>query len=971
MMALTVTLIVVWFLGAVEKRERSTPGSKTASVKKMLADAERAMDASDQSTARKLISEVLREDTQNPKALLYQAAFFEEDGNLTAAQELLSRISDLPVSFGATARYMEGKINLQQNKARLAEARFYDALRLNPRYVPPATELTQLYALQLRGDDLTRTLNEIREIRPLSVPQQAMILLAGREIVMQSQAVPALTAFVAADPSDVQSILALARYRVLAGDSAGALGILESQLEVVKYHEESRALVTLLRVRNGTLRREDSFPVRQPLDESSPLDAWSLAAELTSRAGDWSTAAEINDYLLFRQPYFMSVSHALATALDRMGRTADAAAQHAVTSKLDQLEVLAYRMLRPQALVPEMAVPVMCEISDLLDTVNHPEESQAWLAASYTLSPGHPGVLARMPRFRQSNADTADRTLKRPPKVGRLELPVVSEKDAVAVALQEKEECNWMFRDVAQALGVQFEYHYGQSPKKRILETIGGGSAVLDLDQDLWPDLYLPQGKRTTDSIDPRLTDRIFRNLRGSVFVDCTESAGIVDLEHSLAATVADFDNDGFADVFVANAGPCRLFRNLGDGTFEDVTPPAVSLRQDCSSCACFADLNEDGLVDLFVVSYVADWERTCVNSQGQFATCDPREFKPGQSRLYQNTGDGNFTDVTTSSGLDGIKGRGLGVIATDLTSDGRVDLFVANDGTPNFLFRNVSTAQEIRLEEIAAQSGVAVDENGRSQAGMGVAAADFDNNGFVDIFVTNFYREQNTLYAGLGSGLFVDQSRNSGLGTPSLQFLGFGTQAIDVDSDGDEDLIVLNGDIDDYSSFGRPWKMPAQVFRNDGKGQFDDVSEQCGSDVRIPRLGRGLTRVDFDGDFVNDVVIVRHDGNIEFLRNETPRMQSVLAMSFVSCIGQADAFGSTVSAKTGAKSKTWQLMSGDGFSASNQRLLHCPVTTSDSRVAIKLLGSIGSLELLVRHGERITCIQRASYKSECWQLPF
>jgi tetratricopeptide (TPR) repeat protein len=967
---LAVVLIAAWFLGAFEKRDRLASGSsasQAAEVAALLVEAERAMDTKAHRTARKLIQEVLSRDPENSKALLYQAAFLEQDGDLTKALEHVSRISDLPASFGATARYMEGKIHLQQNKIRLAEERFLHSLRLNPNYVPPAQELIQLYALQLRGDDLTSTLKRLREVRPLSVQQQAMILLAGREIVEQSLAIPTLTAFLAEDPTDVQSIIALARYRVLAGDPGGALDALERHREVVRQHEESRALMAYLRVRNGKRAGKEPFPVRQPLDETSPLDAWSLAANLASRAGDWKTTAEINEYLRFRQPFSTVASHALATALDRMDRPEDAALQHKITSQLDQLELLAYRMLRPQAGNAEMAVPVMCEISDLLKNLDHSEEAVGWLNLALVLSPNHPQVLSRLSDFRQRTGEMTSRTVKRPPDTGQLAL---SDEGTDADAARTSSETNWMFRDVATALGVSFEYHNGQSPRKRILETIGGGSAVLDLDGDLWPDLYLPQGQYSSVSQNQRLTDRLFRNQRGTAFVDCTESAGIVELEHSLAATVADFDNDGFADVFVATAGTCRLFKNRGDGTFEDVTPSAISLRQDCSSCACFADLNDDGFVDLFVVSYVADWEKTCVNSQGQFATCDPREFEPGQSRVYQNTGDGEFRDVTASSGLDGIKGRGLGVIATDLTSDGRVDLFVANDGTPNFLFRNGSTEQDIRLDEIAAQSGVAVDENGRSQAGMGIAAADFDNNGFVDIFVTNFYREQNTLYSGLESGLFVDESRRSGLGPPSFQLLGFGTQAIDVDSDGDEDLIVMNGDIDDYSSFGRPWKMPTQVFRNNGNGQFDDVSERCGSDIRIPQLGRGLTRVDFDGDLVNDLVAVRHDGNIQFLRNETKRERPVAAINFVSRLRHAEAFGSTVSVKIGSESKTYRLMSGDGFSASNHHLLLCPINSSETHLVISLQGGLSAPNLAIRKDARIACVERLVHPPECWQLP-
>lgn len=934
--------VLIWSMWFRSNARKTTPQARTEREATILLNrAENASEAGDLTTATRLFDEVLQLDPGNPKALLYSAGIRQQSGDLTGAKQFLSRVGDAPPNIGATARYLEGTIALAEHKSRLAESLLLKARSLNPMYQPPLRVLARHYALQLRGEELTEVLDQLASIRRLTIEESAMGLLAGRPFVEKTQALPLLKQMVVQDPDDVQSLLAEARYFLQEGDAASAESLLGSVPQSLKDDSSVLSMLALVWDLNGTGMAEENRVLNVSRD-STP-EAWELASRRAASVNDWEAVAKIDTYRLSRNPFSPAVSHSLATAFDRLQQSPLAKDQHQQTQRLDQLELLAYRIVSPRAQVPDVAIPIICEIADLLKDAGYSHDATQWLMTAESLAPGRFEVRSRLQMLYDSGGNTARRQHVEAPGVPSIS---ITSRDRPVSSGSNRVVEEWQFRDVASETGIHFTYCNGQSEYKRILETIGGGAAVLDIDGDEWPDLYFPQGKSSLTS-SPSLNDGLFRNQRGLRYSECTATAGIRDYEHSLSATVADFDNDGFADVFVTNAGPCRLFHNNGDGTFLDETPSTVRRNSDCSSCACFVDLNQDSLLDLFVANYVVDWERRCVNSAGEFATCHPHELQQAQNRLYQNRGDGEFSDVTDSSGLLGVTGRALGVVTADLNDDGCADVFVANDGTPNMLFvsdHSLTTGSEgeesnvpgtirechastdkpaaIRLRDIATQSGVAVPNNGRSHAGMGIALSDFDRNGFLDLFVTNFYREQNTLYSGIGNGFFIDKSHESGLGQPSLELLGFGTQAIDINSDGQDDLVVLNGDIDDYSATGRPWKMPISVFRNDGDGRFIDMTEHSGAEILLPQLGRGLTRVDFDGDQVCDLVAVRHDGPVRLLRNETQPADPRISVRLVSRRKCRDAIGLQVTLTGHEHRQVRVVNSGDGFSASNERRL-------------------------------------------------
>ncbi|MFO0978747.1 MAG: FG-GAP-like repeat-containing protein [Planctomycetaceae bacterium] len=925
--ALAAAVILLAVMLAIFRRNDDRQPENELEIQSLLTLAQKAKDKGDPKKAAQWYAEVAALTSQHPEAFEFLALYELDQENWKQAEHYASFLSESEPRYKAVGRYVEGRIKLQNNSAAEAEEKFREATSLDPSASPAGRDLAVLLAMQFRETDLRKLLAELQKTRGLSLDELVMRLLAGREIIGREQALPAVQNYLRTNSADTHSRLAVARYLVLSGATEEAISVLGQRNE---NDSQSELLRQCLLAESSQRKIEGARePQKQTLTSEDPVEAWLLAARQASEEGNWGQAAEIYRYLAGQHPYSTAIRHLFAVSLDRIGQSEAASMQHRSTSDLDELEQLAYRMQRPQAKDPEMAVPVVERIIHLLESLERPQDALDWLSVLSQLQPAHSQIPAMQARLRQQ----LERKTTEPPSLLVAEVTFrgrLPESKAQQTASDtEANEEEWLLTDKAADWELQFSYHNGQSQFKRILETIGGGCAVLDVDNDLWPDLFFPQGQRAAsgnspgetgpDNIAPVLTDQLFRNLRGTRLREITFAAGTQDTAHSFAAAIGDFDVDGFDDILVTNLGSCRLLRGNGDGTFDDATPPPMKAQNACSSGACFVDLNGDGLPEIFVLNYVADWDRRCLNSTGSYATCDPRECRSTTNHLYQNNGDMSFIDVSEDSGLSNVPGRALGVVSADFSGDGKPDIFVANDGLPNSLFVQKDDEAKIVLQDIAATAGVAVDDQGRAMAGMGIAWSDFDHNGFGDLFVTNFYREMNTLYSGLEGGLFVNQTKSSELGESSLQYLGFGTQAIDINNDGHDDIVVLNGDIDDYSASGRRWKMPALVYRNLGNGVFQNRSQHCGADLQKPIIGRGLTRVDINRDGRSDLVAVRHDGNAMLLANET-NAPAPVARVFYSHRHQ---YQGPIAIPGSQGSNHFQATpTGDGFAAANERLL-------------------------------------------------
>lgn len=906
---------------------------------------QRAVTASESgraAAARNYYQQALQLDPKNQQALLHTASALQQDGQLQQAAELLTRITTAPDTLLAKVRFLQATIALQEHRAVAAEQLFLEAAALDNDWPPPLRDLLPLYAVQQRSDQLLQTLARIESLRPLTPLELAMRLLSGTALVPEDMARVQLQNYLTANPADASSLRALLLMRAI-NNPSDALQLLNERSSTEAVSPALQQLRLLLQSQSGTQEFTSPYLDQFTLQTDSSVEAFQAALRhpLVSSVPEFRIA--LSRALRQRQPWSPTASHELAEALNAAGRTADATRQHTITRNLDQLELLAWRVFRPQAAIPEMALPLYLEISSRLQEVGAVDEAGKWLTATESLSPVPAVAMTEIATRRrtleqalaaratdqspQDTETTAALLAELPPiPVRRIPLSTPVPGDASGSPAVNSPDTDWQFVDVAAELGLNFSYHNGASEFRSIVETIGGGSAVVDFDGDDWPDVFLPQ-------VQPG-TDRLFRNLRGTRFEDSSTVSAVDGVGHGLAATAGDFDCDGFVDLCVTRLGSCRLLKNHGDGSFSDVTPSSLAARRGCSSGACFADLNQDGLPELFVLNYVEDWERRCVNSEGRYAVCDPRELRPAVNRLYRNLGDGEFEDITESSGLSAFPGRALGVIAADLTCDGRLDVFVANDGLPNSLLTFDATT--FQLQNIAFVAGVAVPENGRAHAGMGAALADFNADALPDLLVTNFYREVNTLYQSIDCGQFIDASQRSGAGPPSLLLLGFGVQPLDVEQDGFMDAVILNGDIDDYSASGRPWKMPVSGLRGMSGGEFIDMAGRCGRDFEQPQLGRGLSRLDFDGDGSVDLAGVRHDGPLKLFRNQTPQKNPAVRLRLIGTGDHRSALGTAVDSidVSGRRQRFW-LTAGDGFAASNEAVLSLPATAGEVSVEI------------------------------------
>ncbi|MBS0201777.1 MAG: VCBS repeat-containing protein [Planctomycetes bacterium] len=488
------------------------------------------------------------------------------------------------------------------------------------------------------------------------------------------------------------------------------------------------------------------------------------------------------------------------------------------------------------------------------------------------------------------------------------------------------------FVEEAAGLGIDFSYQNGSHPEtdsEFMFEFAGGGVGVLDFDLDGWPDLYLTQGSENPPQVPQEtLLDRLFRNTGAGQFIDVTLPCGIRDTGFSHGCSVGDFDNDGFPDLYVANIGANRFYHNNGDGTFSDLTAQTGTAGDRWTISCAIADFNGDGNPDIFTANYVTGkdlFTKPCRMADGSTRLCTPHDFQAEHDQLFVSLGDGRFEDQSAPSGIEVPEGKGLGVVAAVFDRTGLPSLFVANDAVPNFYFHNATQPRgtEIRFDEQGYLSGLAVDADGQAQACMGVAAGDANGDGRLDLFVTNFRNESNTLYVQQPDGSFLDATRQSGLREPSFAMLGFGTQFLDADLDGWEDLVLTNGHVGNLTRHGLAYEMPPQFFHNVGQGRFVELSPTTlGTFFAGKYLGRGLSRIDWNRDGREDFVISHLKSPAAIVTNHTSEPGSFVAVRLCGVESARDAVGSQVTVTTAGRSMVRQLVSGDGYQASNQRQL-------------------------------------------------
>jgi hypothetical protein len=512
------------------------------------------------------------------------------------------------------------------------------------------------------------------------------------------------------------------------------------------------------------------------------------------------------------------------------------------------------------------------------------------------------------------------------------------------------------FTDATVPAGFDFRHVNGAAGDHYYPEQIGNGAAFFDYDGDGWLDVFVVQGAPMPGFRgEPPAGNRLFRNMRDGRFSDVTDAAGLHDVRFGFGVAAADYDNDGDTDLYVTNLEGGALYRNDGGGHFTDVTSRARVGVPALSTSAAFVDYDGDGRLDLFVARYM-DWtldtDVRCVDGEGMrlgaafiskeartaapkpgrvLSYCGPPVYAGTGNRLFHNDGDGRFTDVSDRSGIGRFIGHGFGVAVSDYNEDGRPDIFVANDMMPNFLFVNSGDGA---FREQAMAAGVAVPLNGTPNAGMGVDAADYDNDGHVDLFITNYQGESSSLYRNRGDGTFTDEGIRSGITIYTRPFLKWGCRFADLNLDGRLDLLVVNGHVDDnieqhmaLAPSGAPratmgYRQRAQVFMNDAANHFSDVSARAGAYFAEGHLGRGLAMADYDNDGDWDALVLNTGERAVLLRNDT--VQSArwarLALRGRGC--NRDAIGARVQIRTGTTTQTQFVKSGGSYLSDHDRRL-------------------------------------------------
>ena len=487
------------------------------------------------------------------------------------------------------------------------------------------------------------------------------------------------------------------------------------------------------------------------------------------------------------------------------------------------------------------------------------------------------------------------------------------------------------FRDIAPAAGVVFRHVNGASPAKHFAETMGSGGLFFDYDGDGWIDIFLVDGGSQADpAIGRTARHRLFRNRQNGSFEDVTAKSGIRHGGYGMGACAGDYDNDGRIDLYITNASANALYRNAGSGSFTDVTAAAgVGSTRWASSCG-FLDFDRDGDLDIFVTNYVTmgkNANRVCRGGTPAVRVyCHPLNFEGTQNTLYRNNGKGTFTDVVAQAGIATFRGNGLGVAVADYDDDGLVDVFVANDAVPNFLFHNDGKG---RFTETALGAGVAVATDGQARAGMGTMFGDYDGDGRVDLVVTNHETEMHSLFRNLGGGLFADATVPSGVGPATVPYVGFGVVFFDYDNDSDLDLAEVNGHVIDNVAQVRNGGRYAQkrlLLQNTG-GRFRDVSAQSGPAFAAESVGRTLASGDIDNDGDLDLLVTNNGGRAELLRNDGGNRANGLLIRLAGEKSNRDGIGArlriTLGTSGGTRTLVRDVASGGSYQGQNDLRVH------------------------------------------------
>ena len=893
----------------------------------LVARAYDAVQKGDFDSARRALSELHQHDPSNAEVVERLAEVCLTAGDEAAAIDWLEQVPDSSPQNAVDAAFRGAQLSMNSYRPAKARQCLDRCLQLDPAHEPARRLLIHLELILTRWEAMLAQIAEL-DRRGQATPADVALFCIGRNYYWDDNShLDWLEACVEVSPDDCLTRAALAYYYRSQGRRDDALALLKSSDVPHTGFERWRITLGMIDddIDHDNIQKAHEELSRMPPEADAILRTWLASARIFSEQNKIDLAIVAYDNASRLSPFDPEPISEMSRLLSRQEKHEEASHWVFRAQLNSQLwQILSHeKPLAPQGPSPKTVM----KMGRLLQALDRNRE--ATICFESLLDNSEFGVEAT--RLEEITRQATDQ---------QRYLTVAEVQDlerGISVAGSQSEKTVWEasgekpngtasdttieMHDIAAKVGLDFTFFRGDSREDSLAETLGGGIAVIDFDLDDWPDVLLTQGTSLLVSPQNTHSNRMFRNINGTLAVDVTSETGVARGGYGQGCAAADTNNDGFPDLFICNHGENVLYSNNGDGTFSDVTQETGLQGQHWNTSASFADFDGDGDLDLYSVNYVripeGDLKRCRMGNYD--GPCRVMDYPAEQDTFWINQGDSTFQDCTDSVGIQATDGKGLGVISTDFDNDGWIDIFVGNDTTANFLFKNLGTrtapakgteSKWKGFQEIGVLAGVAFNRAGNAEACMGIACADLNHDGLFDIFVTNFENETNTFYANLGDLGFADESHHLNMSEASRPMLGWGAQFIDLDADSDQDLFVSNGHLYDIP-------MRSQLFLN-RSGPFEEISGRAGQFFEAERFGRSAAIIDWNRDLAADLIVSFLKSPVALLTNNSPNGNR-LSVRLIGVSSSRDVQGTRLSVTVGQRVMHFRSSSDGGYFASNE----------------------------------------------------
>ncbi|MCA8995701.1 MAG: VCBS repeat-containing protein [Planctomycetaceae bacterium] len=865
---------------------------------------------------------LLSKRTVDPRETVARATKLKQAGRFKEAISVLDTLSDDQVPAAGLLVKAEILYHDLLHLSR-AERAYRKLLEKQPDHVSGNEDIARLLATTgRRSDAVPHVLRLLRASRETDL----LMLLARRGGGIADK--QTLEDAASADPNDPLPRLGMAWMASAEGDFETAIPLLREVIERSPNLAAAWSLLGSQLAQFGEMVQLSNWARKLPESAKGYSVTWLALAQLAETTGQRPAALRCFYEALVREPESIQATFGLVRLLTA---EEDQQAKEFLQKRLEDLQEL--ETIQNQTLFSgrQAGVEDLIRLVRQLEKVGRLWEAYAWIRLGMEIDSTNREIRQLWTRLSQAadEFDLQQTTLASSPAshvdFSHLPIPNLDTVSEHAESLASRDE-GISFRIRGSDIGFDFLFQDGTDwPPVKMFQLTGGGLGVIDIENDGYPDLFCTQGGLSPFPGGPaHSSDRLFSNQGGRSFRDVSHQAGFSDSQFGQGIAVGDLNNDGFPDLRVANIGKNALWLNNGDGTFTQETHAIPGDTDSWSTSCLIADLNGDGNLDLYDANYLAGedvFERTCRREDGSVGMCMPFDFSGAVDQFWLNDGAGNFFDASEKLGIT-PNGKGLGIAAWRTGNDRHFSLFVANDTTANFYFRSFGEGENWHLSEQGVVSGLAYNSLGKAEGSMGIAIGDVTGDGQFELHVTNFLAESNTLYAASIPGSFKDVSSAKGLPLSTFDVLGFGTQFLDADNDSVPELFVANGHIQDLERWGRPFRMPPQLFRYRG-GRFHQLeTPRLGEFFQSKWLGRSVAKWDWNADLREDLVVGHLADPSVILENETSPVGNGLEIRCIGTHSSRDAVGTIVRAEIQGRHLFFQLTAGDGYQASNQRHL-------------------------------------------------